>query len=218
MSDAESKSRLKGIGGVLLCLAVAAMTAVLVSRFPAQIRRLQPRAEGGFDFRPMLEDNNIAWGPRIGERIDLMNLRAHNGSPLANFIRSDLIMLATIDPECGASRAASDQMRYVSEQMNGAGIQYVLASFTSTISATNFFRFADSLELTTPAYLWDRSESIPPPTLFYMVIPSHILVDRNGIVVRKWPGTNNERPTRERMANQIVSDALVEFRARAAIR
>lgn len=47
-----------------------------------------------------------------------------------------------------------------------------------------------------------------------MVIPSHILIDPTGIIVRKWPGTDRNKKVRFRMANQIAADTLEELKHR----
>jgi hypothetical protein len=45
-----------------------------------------------------------------------------------------------------------------------------------------------------------------------MVLPSHLLLDANGLIVRKWPGTDQSAKVREKMANQIVADTVEELK------
>lgn len=41
-----------------------------------------------------------------------------------------------------------------------------------------------------------------------MVVPSQLLVRRDGTILRTWPGTTKSKKTRFRMVNQIVADTL----------
>jgi hypothetical protein len=47
-----------------------------------------------------------------------------------------------------------------------------------------------------------------------MVLPSHLLLDANGLIVKKWPGTNYSASVREKMANQIVTETIAEVTRR----
>ncbi len=95
------------------------------------------------------------------------------------------------------------------------GIPYYLASVTSSVPVSDFFNYADSLDLDSPAYLWRQDEPQPPHNLYSMVLPSHLLLSTDGTIVHKWPGTSVSDFDRARMVNQIVSDALQELQRRS---
>ena len=120
-------------------------------------------------------------------------------------------MLVLVDSQCGASKAASDQLRSVRDSIAAEGVPYYLVSITSSVPPMNFFNFANGLSLDAEAYLWDMKEAKPSNELFSMVLPSHILVDRNGTIIRKWPGTSPNQSIRQKMARQIVSDTSKEL-------
>jgi hypothetical protein len=157
-------------------------------------------------------DANASWiGPPIGEEIDLKRLKDNAGTSLSNSITDRLSMLVLIDPECGACKAASDEMRIVRDAVTNAGVQYYLVSVTSSVPPADFFRYAESLNLDARAYLWAMNEGSPSEQLYSMVLPSHILVDGTGRIVRKWAGTAKSQSVRYRMANQITSETLSEI-------
>jgi hypothetical protein len=56
-------------------------------------------------------------------------------------------------------------------------------------------------------------EAVPPQKLYSMVIPSHVLIDKNGVIVRKWPGTSNSE-VRYWMANEIIAETRSELSSR----
>lgn len=120
-------------------------------------------------------------------------------------------MVAIVDPECAAAKAASDQLTGVREGITKEGVPYYPISVIASTSEADFFTYADSLKLG-KAYLWRKSEPEPPAELFSMVVPSHLLLTKEGTVVRKWPGTSPSEVIRARMVNQIVSDTLHELK------
>jgi len=86
-------------------------------------------------------------------------------------------------------------------------VPYVLVSATTKRPAEEFFDYAGSLGVDAPAFMWSSKEP-PPESLFTMVVPSHILVRRDGTILRTWPGTTKSQRVRFQMVNQIVADTL----------
>ncbi|MCU1265235.1 MAG: hypothetical protein JWM21_1553 [Acidobacteria bacterium] len=188
--------------GIALLLIVAALSFVL-------LQKNRTSADEGYRFDYVQGEDDWA-GPRLGEQIDLRPLKNKDGSPLAGRIGSRLNMLVLIDPQCGACQAAADQLRSVREQITARGVPYYMVSITSTVPRADYFSYASGLNLDAEAYLWTMNEAKPSAELYSMVLPSHILVDAQGRIVRKWPGTSPNDSIRRRMAHQIVADTLTE--------
>lgn len=169
----------------------------------------------GYDFSYSLDETEPGAGPKVGEKVDVSGLKTNNGIKFSSIADHGLIMLVTVDPNCGACKTASDEIRDVQRRIQQLGISYYLVSFTSPNPRSEFFQYTDSFRTDTSAFLWDMSEMKPPESLHTMVLPSHILVDSNGVVIRKWLGTDIHKPVRRRMANQIVADAFTELSYRA---
>jgi len=173
----------------------------------------------GFDFTANSR-NKASAGPDAGSRIDLTRLKMRDGLSLAGVTHKGLIMLVTVDSQCGACKVASDEMRDIRTRIESYDIEYHPVSFSTSVAAPeealNFFTYADSLGLNAPACLWTAGNEPPPEKLFLMVLPSHILVNTDGVILRKWPGTDSSSRIRRRMANQIVADTLNELRQRAS--
>ena len=192
-------------------LVVIILVACAISYFVARKARLPHRVTDGYDFNSP-EDANASWiGPPIGEQIDLNQLKDRAGGSLSTTNGDRLSMLVLVDPECGACRVASDEMRIVRDTVVNARIQYCLVSVTSSVPSVDFFKYTDSLDLDAQAYLWATKEGSPSEKLYSMVLPSHLLVDGTGHIIRKWPGTSTSQSIRFRMAKQIATDALAEI-------
>lgn len=160
---------------------------------------------GGYDFSENLKTD---WsGPEAGDRLDLQRFAGRDGRKITDAVDSEIFMLATVDPDCGASWVARDELHDVRKVIAEANVPYVLASATTNRSPDDFFKYAESLGVDSPAFIWSSTEP-PPESLFTMVVPSHILVRRDGTILRTWPGTAKSKSVRFQMVNQIVADTL----------
>lgn len=117
-------------------------------------------------------------------------------------------MLATVDPDCGASWVARDELHDVRTHIAEANVLYILVSATTSRTPAEFFKYAGSVDGNAPAFVWSRAEAAPPESLLTMVVPSHMLVRRDGTILQTWPGTRQNRKIRFQMVNQIVADTL----------
>ncbi len=164
------------------------------------------------------EDANESWvGPAIGERIDLSHFKDESDVSLSSAIGDGLSMLVLVDPDCGATTAASDQLRIVHNSMKEMRVHYYLVSATSSVPPADFFKYTRSLASDATSYLWEQSEAESADELYSMVLPSHILIDQTGTVVRKWPGTSVSENIRRKMADEIVSNVRAELAARSGL-
>ena len=167
-------------------------------------QRSNPHTVEGFDFTPVLKMKPEG-GPDVGERIDLTRLVSREGVSLASTITTGRAMIALLNPRCALCRIAAGTMRDIKERIKQYDVKYYIVSFNSSEPAS-VFRYCDSLDLDTPVFVWSSKESSPPELLSAMVTPSHILINQEGTIIDKWPGSNEDKALRERMANQIILD------------
>jgi len=104
-------------------------------------------------------------------------------------------------------------MRYVCFHLAKAGVPYYQISVTAR-SAADFSPYAGSLNAKAAAFLWSANGIEPQEALYKMVPPSQILVDADGRIVRRWPGTDQRKDARYNMSSQIVADTLEELKLR----
>jgi hypothetical protein len=191
---------------------------VLAASLFLKSSKLSPNPNEGFDFSSSADQSNPSAGPPNGSRINLARLKTRDGEVLANVVGKPLTMLVTVDPECGACKVAANEMRDVQNRVEPLGSDYypvsVTAAVTSPQSLADFYGYTDSFGFNSPGFLWANDEESPPEALFTMVIPSHLLIDRNGVIARKWPGTDHSQRLRKRMAYQIVADTAEEVKLR----
>jgi hypothetical protein len=160
----------------------------------------------GFDFN-QLRSPSIEWrGPEIGEMLDLNQLRENNGNSLSKANSSDLVVLVNVSPNCGFSTIAADEMKTIREHLASLAIPYYAITFTD--SEEKFIAYSSSLGFEKSFY-WQPNTPKPKDSLIKMAIPSHLLVRKDGLIVRVWPGTNESKEVRERMGNQIISDTSI---------
>lgn len=148
-------------------------------------------------------------GPGVGETISLNFLKNKNEMPLSESQNGKIIVLGVVDPDCGACKVAKDQISRVRDEIQSHDVQYIPVSFTSRDSE-KFFKLADSFGLSTNAFLWSDFNDLASESLQVMVVPSHLLIDSNGRILKKFEGTNKDRIVRMRMANQIIKEVLQE--------
>lgn len=166
-----------------------------------------------FDYDP-----NETWiGPGVGERIEIGRLKDASGKRLEDVV-DDMSMLVLVDPACAAGKAVSEELTLVRESVNKFGIKTYFVCVTSLTSATNLSEYTESLAPQVPAYAWSDREVLPPEKLYLMVVPSHILIDKAGVIIRKWPGTSRDESVRRSMAEQITADTLAEVTSRRSSR
>jgi hypothetical protein len=194
---------------VLLLCGAAFAVGILGVRFTANSGASHshaPRPGGWYDFSPHM---NLDWsGPKAGERLDLQRFSGPGGEKLTDAAGGDLLMLATVDPDCAAARAARDELRDVRTHIAEAGVPYFLVCATTNRPPDEFYKYAESLALDARAFLWSSKDISPPQSLDTMVVPSHILVSRDGTILRTWPGTSQTKRVRFLMANQIIADTM----------
>jgi peroxiredoxin len=198
---------------VLMACVVAFILAMLgAAYFAKPSRAVHLRTTEGYDFG-FASDEKLPWvGPKVGDRINLTRLKTQEGVTLASMTGNKMVMVVLLDSPWGACKAATDEMHDVQNRIAPSGIEYYPMSVTTLKSSAQFVEYTRSLGIRAPALLWQRRDEVPPESLFTMVLPSHPLLDANGLIVRKWPGTDQSAKVREKMANQIVADTVEELK------
>lgn len=170
----------------------------------------------GFAFDKLRSEDNQWKGPSFGEKIDLTQLRGKDNASHPSPGKTQLLMVVAVNPACKMCEGATDQMSHVRDKVALLGIPYYVVSFVPLENSQGFFEYCDSLSLGVPAYLWAKKEQ-PLTSLSTMVAPSHLLLDNDGVIIRTWPGSNDDITFRIRMAKQIADDTNVVADTLAAL-
>jgi hypothetical protein len=167
---------------------------------------------GGFDFASRM--NGAGSGPTLGARIDMSRYKAPDGSSLKDAMTGQPAMLLVIDPGCRACTLASDQLQLIEEQIADAGMNTFVVMFSTADKSVKAFSYAASIGLASKTFICTIDEAAKTDSIFRMVVPSQILVDKDGTVINKWPGTSPDPVARKKIVNQVVSDAVSAFSSR----
>lgn len=191
---------------LLLCVAAFAIGMLGVYFISKSHHALPFKQMAGYDFSQHM---NQDWsGPKAGERLDLQRFAGRGREKITDAVDGEIFMLATVDPDCAAGWAARDVMYDVRTHIAEANVPYILVSVTTSRSPDQLFKYTESLGVGAPAFLWSSKEASPPDSLFTMVVPSHILVRRDGTILHTWPGTSQSKKIRFQMVNQIIADTI----------
>lgn len=195
--------------GFLMCLLLTAL--VVVSTKGIHYLWSESRATGGFDYSQVLDNERFIWtGPKVDEKIEINNFRGKDGSDFPHLTSKNLIMLSFLSSKCEMVKLSSDQMQYVHSQALKNNIDYYFISLGTNETPTEFFNFVETLPFPAKSFIWtDKTENLSA-NLIDMVVPSHILINNDGVVLRRFPGTRIDKNLRDKMANQIVSEMLEE--------
>jgi hypothetical protein len=149
-------------------------------------------------------------GPKTGDVINLEYLTDENNKPLSEVSNQRLILLSVLDPECGACGMARDQMKFLQENLANKDVDYFIISFSQKLSPIELSRYTKSMNLAVSTYSWAGNYKDIIPSINKMVLPSHILVDAKGNVIKTFPGTDNQKSVRDKMVYQIIKEIIEE--------
>ena len=162
----------------------------------------------GFDFG-LLRTREIDWrGPDLGHKLDLTRLEDRSGKTLASVIGNGPAMLVSVNSQCGMCSIAKDQMLRLRSELSSKGLNYYVLFF-ATQTPESDFQYADALNLGAQTFVWNGNSGPPPEDVFKMAVPSHLLINSDGTVIRVWPGSYDDKSVRDRMAQQILADTSV---------
>jgi hypothetical protein len=208
----NSKSMFKKILlSAVICLSLSFLTVFTVKKIYSFV---DLRDDRGFDYDSIIARGYEWTGPKAGEQIDLNHLKDKNNAPLFQKSTKRFILLSVVDPECGASLVASDQMEYIQRNVEKNDVGYVVISFSQKLTPEGLIEYVRSLGLSTDTYLWTGRYEDLLPAIKEMIMPTHILIDSQGNVIKSFSGTDREAHVRERMANQIVKEVTERNNAR----
>lgn len=164
-----------------------------------------------FDYDLIRKDENVAWsGPKEGEKIELTGFKDEQSKQFPQLPEKSLILFSLINPKCGMCKRSADLIEQVRDEAKLHQVKFFMVSVASDISKEEFFEYAKTFGKLDGIYSWENEKELVLPALQKMVIPSFILVSEQGVVLRRFPGTSNEKTIRDQMARQIITETLAE--------
>lgn len=185
---------------LLCCLAIVLLVASLTKNAKTYL---------SFDYDSVRKDGTVTWGgPKEGETVNLTMLRNER----AESIPADkpLILLLLVDPRCQMCRESADLFEQVQLDATSHGIEFLVASFGGPSSREEFFGYARTLCDSSHAFYWDGEKGLVSPAVQQMAVPSFLLLNQRGLVLRRFPGGSKDSVIRSRMAAQIIAETLHE--------
>ncbi len=161
----------------------------------------------GFDFRKLHTEDPRLSPYKVGEKINLANLRNSENQQISQVAKENLLMFALIDPLCPACKFSNDMMSEIRKTAKSSNIGYypiLVSPSQQDVDLKGFaqeFGFQDCFHFVSDT---DSSDQINQS-----LTPTHILTNSNGIVVQVWAGTNKDEAIRKVMAEQISTDLLL---------
>lgn len=183
----------------------------LIATFYLSIKLAKQYFLGKFNFDSVRENKNLDWnGPKEGETIDLSNLKTKQDKPFPVLPKQSLILLSIVDSKCWMCRTSQDLITQVQLAAKSYQIHYGMVSFVSRANSEEYFDYAETLSNSDEIYLWQGEKDSLSPTLQKMVVPSHLLVNEQGVILRSFPGSSADKEIRSQLANQIITEILSE--------
>ncbi len=204
----------------LFYCSIAALTAVLANGFENGFANWNPFArkppqltierlvrDDGFNFNLFMEGEEAWMAPKVGDRVDFSAMRSRDDQSLSDALRErELSMLVLVAPNCQTCARTTGYMRQVRDEMAQRGIGYYVFTRERKERPAEFFDYADSLNLNVRSFRWDFERFGEPTTFDKVLIPAHLLVDKNQVVRGVWPGATTETAITDKMALQIRKD------------
>lgn len=164
-----------------------------------------------FSFDSRRENANFDWsGPKEGERINLNNFKTKQGEQFPQLPKQSIILLSIVDPNCRMCRVSEDLITQIQSEAKSNQIYYFMVSFAPQESSEKYFEYAETLSKSDKVYLWQGEKDDLSSALQKMVVPSHLLINEEGLIIRCFPGSSTDKAIRSQMANQIITEMLAE--------
>jgi hypothetical protein len=165
------------------------------------------KAETTPQYQQFIENKQLTWnGPELGERINLTKLEDINGELFINKRKNEKALIVFIHPDCGMCRLASDQIQKTLNEASINSYDIGLVSFNPNISIERINNYQTTAGLPYSSYAWKGTESEILPSLSKMITPSFIVVDSDGIILKKYPGSSADARIRRAMIKEIIGD------------
>lgn len=189
---------IRKVTGLLLCVFALLVTAFTVSYLFSLSQKY------------FVSDNELFYSakedPQVGETITLYGLKDKNGQPFDANERKEFILLSIVDSDCGACKVARDQINWIQKGIKESEVEYIFVSFTSKMPFDKFLDYTQNHYQSTNLFLWKDNSSPSPKSLSTTVVPSHILIDSDGKILKTFLGTHKDRSTRKKMADYIIKE------------
>lgn len=200
---------LKNLISVCLCLGLAIGISLMIDYgFPKILTILIPKPSM---YEPIVSNKSYDWtGPSIGEKIDISKLKNFENTTLSNNAKNDLIMIVHADPTCRMSQVTVENMKNLQTQAIENNIDYILVSFHPEHLPTQMSNYFSSVGLDADTYVVEPTEDNIFLSLEKLVSPTHLLVDKSGIILAKFPGSSYEKQERKEMMEEIRVKMLEE--------
>ena len=105
---------------------------------------------------------------------------------------------------------STDLFERVRSEAKSNQIYFFIVSIAPEDRKEQFFDYAETLPKSDGIY-WRQTETDElSDSLQKMVVPSHLLINEQGIILRHFPGSSSEKTIRDRMASQIITEMLEE--------
>lgn len=101
-------------------------------------------------------------------------------------------------------------MRFLDESLTAEGVNYYIVCFSPKQSSASLSDYVHSIGLRTDSFIWTNGLENVLPSIKIIAYPSHILIDKNGVVIKTFPGTSNEKAVRDRMVRQVLKEVVAE--------
>ena len=161
----------------------------------------------GYDFHKLRRDNSDIDLVKIGEKLDVENIKDSKGNSLLSYSNQNLTLLVAIDPTCPACNFSKDMMNEISVTTKSIKVSYYPLLISSINSNFDVQKYTQSLGFADYFYL--LSETPSQNALKQIITPSHILIDKKGTVIQAWYGSNKDEEVRKRMSDQISADLIL---------
>lgn len=158
----------------------------------------------GYSFRNAQKIDDDFAKYKIGESLDLAKLRMTNGSELLSLTDGRLILLSVVNPDCIYCKLSQDIIDGIRNDLVDSNVGYYLVVFTPVPDEINLREYARSIGFS-DVLTWENI-SRPPTLLISMPTPAHVLLDRNGTILKVWFNSSRDADVRKRIENQIVDD------------
>ncbi|MGH9819986.1 MAG: hypothetical protein ACRD43_07430 [Pyrinomonadaceae bacterium] len=145
-------------------------------------------------------------GPYEGSRIDLSGLESDDGRKLDISTGQELIFISIVDSDCKMSRNSRDLIRRVQILAGDHGIRSFVVSFERRDPAEFFAIQKEAFGTDLDFLLWRDQNKEPMKILSSMVVPSHLLLSADGVILKKFPGTSADENIRVKMGDDIVQE------------
>ena len=197
----------------LCCLITFAGSIVVARKATGWMRSRRAAYAGSYsDYDIRAKTNAEFSGPAVGTTIDLTRFKAKEGTGLKPPPNGQRIMLVALGRGCPMCRNFAREMGGVRDRVRPLGIEYYAVSFVADGTADEFFDYAHSILPDVKAFKYfDANGGAQVDRLASMAVPTHLLIDGNGTILRKWLGASNSEAIREDMADRIVSDTIREL-------